>query len=80
MDIGSRVGFTKFDSGKIIGAEGEILEINPEFVSVSYEGTKYLFKRLPGSKSGWGVGASKNWRLNLPERQALCHLDVPRRK
>ena len=80
MQIGSTIGFTKFDNGKIAGAEGEIVEIQNEFVVLNHELKNFSFKRLPGPKSGWGVGASKNWRLNQPERAALCHVDIPRRK
>jgi hypothetical protein len=80
MDIGSPVEFTKFDGGTPVRAVGTLTGVSQESATVSYEGVQYEFRRAPGSKSGYGVGRAKFWRLGMEERKSLCHPDIPTKR
>lgn len=80
MKPGEKVHFTKFDGGEILGFDGSLVELTNDFVKITYDGSTYSFRRSPGSKSGWGTGCAKNWRLSLEERKKYCHPDLPTRK
>lgn len=75
---GEKVSFTKFDGGRMAGAEGVLVELTKDSVVVSHEGATVSFRRAPGSKAGWGVGPAKAWRIGADERKRYCHPDVPR--
>lgn len=74
------IKFTKFDGGKIVSSIGELVEVNEKFVIVGYEGNNYSFRRAPGSKSGYGIGTAKNWRLGLDERTKYVHQEILKRR
>ena len=69
------VNFTKFNGGKIVSAIGEFESLTDGFIKIIYEEKSYSFKRIPGPKSGWGVGVAKSWRLDLIERKKYCFPD-----
>jgi hypothetical protein len=77
---GDKVRFAKYDGGKIVGAEGELVELTGDSAMVSHEGAVVAFRRAPGAKAGWGVGPAKAWRIGAEDRRRLCHPDVPRRR
>ena len=79
--IGSNVSFTKFDGGNIVGSEGVLTEVTPEAIKLTVNDVVYSFRRAPGSKCGWGIGAAaKNWRLSGEARAKLCLPDLPTRR
>jgi hypothetical protein len=77
---GDKITFTKFDGGRMVGAEGDLVELTHESVRVSHEGAVVAFRRAPGPKAGWGVGPAKSWRIGAEERRRFVHPDVPRRR
>lgn len=86
MDLNEKevVNFTKMDGGIIVTTSGTLSEVLKDFVIVSV-GTgvweqKVKFRRAPGSKSGFGMGDAKFWRLCAEERSKYVHPDLPRRR
>jgi len=78
--LGEKVRFTKFDGGRMVGAEGELIELTEDSVRLSYDGAVVSFRRAPGAKAGWGTGPAKAWRIGDEARRKYCHPDVPRRR
>ena len=82
MEKGDKVGFSKYDGGKMVAADGLFDEATQEFVVVRYidDGSEKTckFKRAAGPKAGWGIGVSRLWRLDEPERMKYCH--APKRR
>lgn len=78
------INFTKMDGGIIDSTTGTLVEISNDFVVVSVkvgeEEQRVKFRRAPGSKSGFGVGDAKFWRLSADERKKYVHPDLPRRR
>lgn len=68
-----QIKFSKFDGGNIVSAGGDLVEVTDKYVIVKHQDVSYSFRRTPGSKSGYGIGAAKNWRLGLEERNQHVH-------
>ncbi len=84
-DDPNTVTFNKYGGGKAIGGKGKFIELTSDFVVVTVASEdesstfKVKFKRNPGPKAGWGIGVSKFWRLDEPDRKKYCHRDIPSR-
>jgi hypothetical protein len=77
---GSPVALSKFDGGVIAPATGKLVSVEALAVKVELDGVTYSFRRLPGSKCGWGSGPAKNWRLDASSRKELCEADMSYKK
>lgn len=71
--------FSKFDGGKILTCEGELVSVKSDTVVVAFEGVEVKFRRQPGAKCGWGLGPAKAWRLGEQARREHCIPDTGRR-
>ena len=74
------VRFAKFDGGNIVQAEAQFVELSDKALVVSHDGELVRFNRTPGSKSGYGIGKAKTWRLSAEDRKKYCLPDLSYRR